>query len=221
MSVFKKGFSKGFALEGGSKANDFDTLEEAKKVAMENKDKVKYITKTTKYGKIKYSLRKGNTLQSNADSERKKEMSIKFEPPKKKIKIFRTKKVEEKDGKEENVVIPITPKKEGRRIKLRKKPKEEVEAKPKKKIKLKKKKKEEDEEEEEEEEKKVEKKMDTKSSSISMKKMKDNTKKQDVKDKATKSIAKNIPKIPTSKSKITKPMKAVPTADDAMKRKKK
>jgi hypothetical protein len=226
--TFEEGYSKGLALEGGAKANNFDTLEEAKKVANENKDKVKYITKTTLRGKVKYSLRKGGSLLKSP----KGETSMKVDAPKqeekqtekpKKIKIFRTIKKDD-DGEEEKKVVPMMVKDSGRRIKLRKKPKEALE-KPKKKIKLKKKKKDEikdeDDEEEEKQKKTEDKKMDMKVGSMDKKKIRVKNKVRDVSDKAQKVISKKIPKIPTSKSKITKPMKAVPTADDAMKRKKK
>lgn len=73
---YQEGYARGYALEGGASANNFDTFKEALEVAHKNKGKVKHITKTTRYGKKVYSLRKAGYLSASP----KGEMSVKYTP---------------------------------------------------------------------------------------------------------------------------------------------
>ena len=75
---FEAGFSKGLALEGGAKANDFDTLEEAIAKAKQFPDRVKCITKEYLRGKLVYSVRKGSQIikWKDAVADKRKPYSI-------------------------------------------------------------------------------------------------------------------------------------------------
>ena len=62
--VYTSGYLGGHALEGGYKANEFATEEEALSVASKHKGKVGGITKRIKRGKTVYGLRKGKQIKS-------------------------------------------------------------------------------------------------------------------------------------------------------------
>jgi len=73
---YQEGYARGYALEGGASANNFDSFKAALEAAHKNKGKVKHITKTLRYGKKVYSLRKAGYLSASP----KGEMSVKYSP---------------------------------------------------------------------------------------------------------------------------------------------
>ena len=74
--LYTSGYLGGHALEGGYKANEFATEEEALSVASKHKGKVGGITKRMKRGKTVYGLRKGKQIKSVGTN--KSEMSYLF-----------------------------------------------------------------------------------------------------------------------------------------------
>ena len=74
--IYTSGYLGGHALEGGYKANEFSTEQEAIDVASKHKGKVGGITKRIKYGKAVYGLRKGKQIKSVGKN--KSEMSYLF-----------------------------------------------------------------------------------------------------------------------------------------------
>jgi hypothetical protein len=74
--LYTSGYLGGHALEGGYKANEFATEEEALSVASKHKGKVGGITKRMKRGQTVYGLRKGKQIKSVGTN--KSEMSYLF-----------------------------------------------------------------------------------------------------------------------------------------------